>query len=80
MSDTRRWTMPGWGLGDSWFRQIFPNIKSDKHQKRDRESGRRKANHRKSFRSGDTRSRYQLTQDQEQQDLKEMLQDEDNTG
>jgi hypothetical protein len=66
--------MPGWGLVDGWFRELFPEIKSDKHQRRDRDS-KQKRNHRKSFRSGDRRSKYQIQADLDASDLKEQLED-----
>ncbi len=38
MSDTRRWTMPGWDSSDPEFARLFPHIKTAKHQQRDRPS------------------------------------------
>jgi len=36
MSNTRRAVQPGWGIRNPKFRKLFPKVKSDKHQQRDR--------------------------------------------
>jgi hypothetical protein len=76
MSDTRRHcdNEAIWGPGVPLFDELFPEIRTRKYQERDRtQKNIHKNLHRKSFRKGEKRSRFQLKQDNTNQDLKEEL-------
>lgn len=70
MSNTQRWIQFGWGPQNPEFREIHPNILTEKHLSKDRKSMRPK-NHR--FCPLVKNSRYNLQRKNEQIALKEHL-------
>jgi hypothetical protein len=67
MSDTRRWVQPGWGPDHpAWH---YPDVKTVKHQSRDRRSRQARKNHK--FIKGLKNSRHNLQRKLEQLQLKE---------
>jgi hypothetical protein len=69
MSNTLRWTQPGWDINDPVFQQYFPNIKSEKHQRKDRPSSKPK----RRFCKGLRNSLYNLRRKLDEQREKESL-------